>query len=113
MTATFRAASAAEKAALRLPACLIIMDGFGLEAPGAGNAISVRQKPHEVQGTSRLPGRGEGLGQHGKLPACLIIMDGFGLEAPGAGNAISLADTPNLDRLFAEASTTRLAARSM
>ena len=61
MTATFRAASAAEKAALR-------------------------------------------------LPACLIIMDGFGLEAPGAGNAISLADTPNLDRLFAEASTTRLAA---
>ena len=45
-----------------------------------------------------------------RLPACLIIMDGFGLEEAGAGNAIALADTPNLDRLFAEASCTRLAA---
>ncbi len=32
----------------------------------------------------------------------LIIMDGYGLAEPGPGNAISLADTPNLDRLFAE-----------
>ena len=45
-----------------------------------------------------------------RLPACLIIMDGFGLEEAGAGNAIALADTPNLDRLFAGASCTRLAA---
>lgn len=45
-----------------------------------------------------------------RLPACLIIMDGFGLAEPGEGNAISLASTPNLDRLFSEASRTRLAA---
>ena len=34
--------------------------------------------------------------------AALIIMDGFGIAAPTAGNAIAQADTPNLDRLFAE-----------
>ena len=45
-----------------------------------------------------------------KTPTTLIIMDGFGLAEPGPGNAISLAATPVLDRLFAEAPTTRLAA---
>jgi 2,3-bisphosphoglycerate-independent phosphoglycerate mutase len=35
-------------------------------------------------------------------PVALIIMDGYGLAEPGPGNAISLANTPNLDRLFAE-----------
>ena len=44
------------------------------------------------------------------LPACLIIMDGFGLARPGSGNAISLADTPNLDKMFAERPWTRLEA---
>lgn len=48
--------------------------------------------------------------QNLRLPACLIIMDGFGLQEPGPGNAISLADTPVLDRLFAEESMTRLQA---
>ena len=31
---------------LRLPVALIIMDGFGLEVAGPGNAISLAQKPH-------------------------------------------------------------------
>ena len=31
---------------LRLPACLIIMDGFGLDAPGPGNAISLAATPN-------------------------------------------------------------------
>ncbi len=42
------------------------------------------------------------------LPACLIIMDGYGLAEAGEGNAISLANTPVLDRVFAECSHTVL-----
>ncbi len=45
-----------------------------------------------------------------RLPACLIIMDGFGLSPVGQGNAISQADTPVLDRLFAERPWVRLEA---
>lgn len=37
--------AAVEKDALRLPACLIIMDGFGLAEPGEGNAISLAHTP--------------------------------------------------------------------
>jgi 2,3-bisphosphoglycerate-independent phosphoglycerate mutase len=37
-----------------------------------------------------------------RLPAALVIMDGYGLAESGPGNAVTLADTPNLDRLFAE-----------
>ena len=37
-----------------------------------------------------------------KTPTTLIIMDGFGLTEPGPGNAVSLAQTPVLDKLFAE-----------
>ena len=36
---------AVDKSKLRLPACLIIMDGFGLEAPGEGNAIDAASTP--------------------------------------------------------------------
>lgn len=32
----------------------------------------------------------------------LIILDGYGLAAPTAGNAIAQANTPNMDKLFAE-----------
>lgn len=35
----------ATREGLRLPACLIIMDGFGLSPAGAGNAISLAQTP--------------------------------------------------------------------
>ena len=45
-----------------------------------------------------------------RRPACLIIMDGFGLSPEGQGNAISQADTPVLDRLFAERPWVRLEA---
>ena len=43
-----------------------------------------------------------------KAPTTLIIMDGFGLTDPGPGNAVSLAQTPQLDRLFAEYAHTTL-----
>ena len=33
------------KATIKNPVCLIIMDGFGLDAPGPGNAISLANKP--------------------------------------------------------------------
>lgn len=43
-------------------------------------------------------------------PVCLIIMDGFGLAEAGPGNAISQANTPNLDKIFAENKVAKLQA---
>lgn len=48
-----------------------------------------------------------------KAPTTLIIMDGFGLTGPGPGNAVSLAQTPQLDRLFAEYAHTTLSASGL
>ncbi len=45
-----------------------------------------------------------------RLPACLIIMDGYGLAPEAPGNTISLANTPILDKLFAENSWVTLEA---
>ena len=55
------------RAALRLPACLIIMDGFGLEAPGEGNAISLAATPNldalfANESCTRLAASGEAVG---------------------------------------------------
>ena len=43
-----------------------------------------------------------------KTPTTLIIMDGFGLAPSGVSNAVTLANTPVLDRLFAEYANTTL-----
>lgn len=43
-------------------------------------------------------------------PFMLMILDGFGLRDNGAGNALEEADTPVLDRLFAESPHSRLKA---
>ena len=48
-----------------------------------------------------------------KTPTVLVIMDGFGMGAPGAGNAVALANTPVLDRLFAENAHTTLSASGL
>jgi 2,3-bisphosphoglycerate-independent phosphoglycerate mutase len=44
--ADFAPATPEERAALRLPALLIIMDGFGLTAAGPGNAVSLARTPN-------------------------------------------------------------------
>ena len=48
-----------------------------------------------------------------KTPTTLIIMDGFGLTQAGSGNAVTLANTPVLDRLFAEYANTTLSASGL
>ncbi len=48
-----------------------------------------------------------------KTPTVLVIMDGFGMGAPGPGNAVALANTPVLDRLFAENAHTTLSASGL
>ena len=48
-----------------------------------------------------------------KTPTVLVIMDGFGMGNPGAGNAVFLANTPVLDRLFAENAHTTLSASGL
>lgn len=47
-----------------------------------------------------------------KKPLALIIMDGFGV-APVDGNAIAAADTPALDKIFAENPITEIGASGM
>src|SRR6266508_2845838 len=46
-------------------------------------------------------------------PCVLIILDGWGIAPPGPGNAISLADTPRLDRYWAESPHAQLAASGL
>jgi len=46
-------------------------------------------------------------------PAALIILDGFGIAAPDKSNAIHIANTPNLDKLFAENPYTIIGASGM
>jgi 2,3-bisphosphoglycerate-independent phosphoglycerate mutase len=41
-------------------------------------------------------------------PTMLMILDGWGIAPASDGNAVALADTPNLDRLFAEHPNTSL-----
>ena len=47
-----------------------------------------------------------------KKPIILIIMDGYGI-APPEGNAIAAANTPNLDKIFAENPVTTIGASGM
>ncbi len=81
---------------------------------GAAGPARYRRRPHRRRFPEacrlcgdhqrRQPGLSESTGGSAmnKAPTTLIIMDGFGLTGPGPGNAVSLAQTPQLDRLFAE-----------
>src|SRR5688572_3626008 len=46
-------------------------------------------------------------------PCVLIILDGWGIAPSGPGNAIALADTPHLDRYWAEGQHSVLAASGL
>ncbi|MBQ3496899.1 MAG: 2,3-bisphosphoglycerate-independent phosphoglycerate mutase, partial [Oscillospiraceae bacterium] len=48
-----------------------------------------------------------------KTPTTLIIMDGFGLSDKVEGNAVAAANTPVLDRLFAEYAHSSLSASGL
>ncbi|WP_165170292.1 2,3-bisphosphoglycerate-independent phosphoglycerate mutase [Adlercreutzia sp. ZJ242] len=84
-----REAQGADRASLRLPACLIIMDGFGLEEPGEGNAISLAKTPvlDELFATRpwvRLEASGEAVG----LPAGQMGNSEVGHLNIGAGRVV-------------------------
>ncbi len=48
-----------------------------------------------------------------KQPLALIILDGYGINESEYGNAIKAAKTPNIDRIFAEASLTSIGASGL
>ena len=48
-----------------------------------------------------------------KKPVALIIMDGYGLNKTTEGNAIAAANTPNLDKYFAQYPNTQLEASGL
>lgn len=47
-----------------------------------------------------------------RAPVLLTILDGWGIGQPGPGNAPFLAETPNMDRFFAEYPNTRITAHN-
>jgi len=47
------------------------------------------------------------------VPVALLILDGWGKAEPGPGNAVTAARTPHLDALFAQYSSTTLAASGL
>ncbi|MEE1077266.1 MAG: 2,3-bisphosphoglycerate-independent phosphoglycerate mutase [Acutalibacteraceae bacterium] len=48
-----------------------------------------------------------------KKPTILVIMDGYGIAPSGNDNAVSSANTPNLDKIFAENPYTTIGASGM
>lgn len=80
---------AVDKKSLHLPACLIIMDGFGLEGPGEGNAIAAASTPtldelFAKRPFTRLEASGEAVG----LPAGQMGNSEVGHLNIGAGRIV-------------------------
>ncbi|MDE8703133.1 2,3-bisphosphoglycerate-independent phosphoglycerate mutase [Adlercreutzia equolifaciens] len=110
--------AAVDRSKLRLPACLIIMDGFGLQAPGPGNAISLANTPvldrlFSEESMVQLQASGEAVG----LPEGQMGNSEVGHLNIGAGRVVfqeltrinracrdgSLATNPVLQEAFAAA----------
>ena len=77
------------KEGLRLPVCLVIMDGFGLDTPGPGNAISLADTPvldglFAYRPWVRLEASGEAVG----LPAGQMGNSEVGHLNIGAGRVV-------------------------
>lgn len=105
----FERMSASERATagLRLPACLIIMDGFGLDEPGEGNAISLARTPvldglFATRPWVRLEASGEAVG----LPAGQMGNSEVGHLNIGAGRVV-FQELTRINRACANGSIAR------
>ena len=106
-------APVAEKAAAKKPA---VRKTAAKKAAAKPAAAAAEKKTAAKKSAAKKPAARKTAAKKAsgpKKPTALIIMDGFGHRDEKGGNAIEAANTPNLDKIFAENPMTYIGASGL